>query len=103
MLPGKGVHLVLNEDVLGWVRDTLSEVATAYDDEVHDADPKVVVQQLCAPMANGGAGWESEKDSFGVKAIAKRPYKKGELRVTVVLTKQNELKLDIREWYEPQE
>jgi hypothetical protein len=45
-------------------------------------------------------GWQTEKDKFGTKVFAATPYKEGELRVTVVLTSRDELKLDIREWFQ---
>jgi hypothetical protein len=101
MFPGKGVHLVLNEEIHGFLQEALSDIADCYTDEQHDSGPKQVLDSLLA--TDDGLGWTKEKDAFGTKVFAARPYKKGELRVTVVLTKQDELRLDIREWFEPEE
>jgi len=102
MLPGKGVHLVMNNKILTWVNACLEDVANCYDDTLHDSDPGQVLDNLLGLVQEEYLPWVEEKDNFGRKAIRKMLYKKGELRVTVILTKQNELRLDIREWYEPQ-
>lgn len=95
MAPGKGVHLVLNEEILIWLGDVLSKIENQYSDELHDENPTEVLDRLTE------SGWTKEKDGFGTKVYAAKPYRDNELRVTVVLTKQNELRLDIREWFEP--
>jgi hypothetical protein len=104
MFPGKGAHLVLNEQILAFVQDTLAEVRGFYSDEAHDVDPQAVLNGLLSLNETTDRGdtfsWEEEKDNFGHKVLARMPYKKGELRLTVVLTKRGELKLDIREWFE---
>ena len=97
MFPGKGAHLVLNEDVLDFVNTCVDDVKAAYSDEKHDSDPAWVIAVLTDEDLHG---WTEEKDTFGRKAYRSMPYKKGELRVTVVLTKQNELRFDIREWFD---
>jgi hypothetical protein len=97
LYPGKGSHLVLNEEYLGWMRSALDEVTEAYSDDLHDSAPDEVIKVL-----NRDYEWESVNDKFGKKVYKKIDYKSGELRVTVVLTSKNELKLDIREWYEPE-
>jgi hypothetical protein len=101
MKPLKGVHLELTESVLGFLLQALDDVRTRYADELHDDNPAKVIENLEAD------GWTVEKDSFGTKVYASRPYgvsgqqeQKGELRVGVVLTKKNELKIDIRPWGE---
>jgi hypothetical protein len=101
MKPLKGTHLVLNESVLGFLVQALDDIRTRYSDEKHDNSPSEVIKDLEAD------GWTVEKDSFGTKAYTKRPYaisgqqeQKGELRVGVVLTRKDELKIDIRPWGE---
>jgi hypothetical protein len=100
LAPGKGAHLVLNDAVLGFLSTALSDLADQYSDEVHDKDPKAVRNAL---LEEGVPTliWTGVKDSFGDKVIAEMPYKKGALRVTLVLTRQGELRLDIREWFTP--
>lgn len=98
MAPGKGAHMVLNQGVLDFIEASLEELSEFYTDGGHDEAPEVIQEQL---LAIEGSEWIEEKDNFGRKVYRTMPYKKGELRVTVVLTKQNELRLDIREWYDP--
>lgn len=102
LLPGKGAHLVLNEEINGFVLTALSDIRVCYTDEIHDADPRLAIARLLSGSAENELEltWVEENDDFGRKAIASMAYKSGELRVTVVLTKRNELKLDIREWYD---
>jgi len=102
--PGKGVHIALNEQYRSFLADALNDIGQCYDDDVHDADPKAVINALMTDDEDItlGLSWIEEKDNFGHKVYAMTPYKKGKLRVTVVLTKQNELRLDIREWFEPE-
>jgi len=100
MFPGKGAHLVLNDEILAFVQEALMDIANCYGDEIHDADPVAVINGLVDGAGHANNTWIEEKDNFGHKAFTVMPYKKGELRVTIVLTKQNELRLDIREWFE---
>lgn len=96
LFPGKGAHLVLNQEVLDFLRESLERIESGYSDEDHDENPAGVLDEI----ANAeDTPWTSSKDNFGTKLYAAMPYKEGELRVTVVLTGKNELKLDIREWY----
>jgi hypothetical protein len=102
LLPGKsGAHLVLNQAVLDFVEACLEELSLVYTDDKHDSNPAEVLDALEATSHPEGVIWEREKDNFGTKVLSRMPYKKGELRITLVLTKQNELRLDIREWYDP--
>jgi len=104
LLPGKGAHIVLNEQILAFITEALEDVKKCYSDELHDDEPITVLDQLMDPtVANRADEWYKVKDNFGTKVFAKMPYKKGELRLTVVHTKQGDLKLDLREWYEPSE
>jgi hypothetical protein len=97
LFPGKGTHLVLNQEVGNFISLCMEQIAEVYSDDLHDNDPKAVLNYLFAHED----AWTEQEDNFGHKAYKSMPYKKGELRVTVVLTKQNELRIDIREWYEP--
>jgi len=97
MKPMKGAHLVLNDDILGFLQDALVEVSHAYGDDLADDAPHEVIDAL------EKNGWTKEQDSFGTKVYTARVYpvnghEQGELRVTVVLTKQDMLMLDIRVW-----
>jgi len=96
LAPGKGAHLVLNAEILEFVREALTTVDKYYSDEHHDNEPGIVIDDLLTEP-----GWSEEKDNFGRKAFTLMSYKEGELRVTVVHTKRGELKLDIREWFNP--
>lgn len=93
--PGKGAHLILNMKYLEHISNVMDDVADVYTDELHDADPRAIINLLAE------RGWEFEEDNFGAKVYKEIDYKTGSLRLTVVLTKQNELKFDIREWYDP--
>jgi hypothetical protein len=105
MAPGKGVHFVLTGKYLNWLRDALHDVDVVYSDAAHNVQPEIVVNTMTDPesdeISEFELQWERVKDNFGTKAFVSIPYKDGELRVTVVLSKQGELKLDIREWYDP--
>lgn len=94
--PGKGLHAVLNQATLDLLEAALEEISLVYNDELHDAEPAAMLDVL-----KNVEGWDEEKDNFGRKVFKMMPYKKGALRVTVVLTKQDELRLDLREWYDP--
>jgi len=96
LAPGKGAHLVLNEEILEFLMEALRIVNHDYTDALHDSEPGVVIDNLVAEE-----GWSEEKDNFGRKAFTHMKYKEGELRVTVVHTKRDELKLDLREWFQP--
>jgi hypothetical protein len=97
MVPGKGLHIVLNQEGLDFIEACLAEIRLVYTDGDHDESPKVVLEAL---LESDMAEWTEVKDNFGHKVFRGMEYKEGELRVTVVLTKQNELRLDIRTWLE---
>jgi len=100
LYPGKGAHLVLNEEILDFVRGTLEDINGVYSDEQHDESPALVIDGLLDGEIMHENTWTEENDNFGRKAYASKHYKEGELRITVVFTKRGELKLDIREWYQ---
>lgn len=102
LAPGKGFHGVLTQEYLNFIQTALAEVALCYDDETHDTEPKTVQDRLLEMGTDeDGTEWQEEKDNFGRKVYVEKEYKEGMLRVTCVLSKQNELRLDIREWYTP--
>ena len=103
LAPGKGAHLVLNEMYQEFLARALEDIGNAYSDQAHDTDPKAVITLLTETLEgdNRNFDWTLETDNFGIKAYASTPYKEGELRVTVVHTSRGELKLDIREWWNP--
>jgi len=92
--PGKGVHIDLTQRNLNFLRSTLQHVAEIYSDELHDQKPKEILDYCKA------AGFEFEEDNFGKKVFKRIEASKGDLRLTIILTKKGELKLDIRTWYE---
>jgi hypothetical protein len=120
--PGKGAHLVVNAEMLGFVRDTVQDIQEAYDeaggDPTYDELPKKFFQTICKTLLSAQRGedtliaeraylaeWEVASDKFGDKLIAWTRYPDGECRVTLILTKPKgskgpELKLDIRPWIE---
>jgi hypothetical protein len=102
MAPGKGVHAVLNQEVLDFVKACLEDIESCYSDEIHDSEPIDVINTLKGWDRDEDEKWSELKDNFGHKVFRIMPYKDQELRVTVVLTKQGELRLDIRQWYDPQ-
>lgn len=112
--PGKGVHLVLNTEIIDFLFDRIERIQHSYEafggDDAHDENPKVLFRN----MKNGlveTAFAEVDSDKFGEKVYFERPYPDGALRVTLILqgapsvdrngktTSKGSLKLDIRVWY----
>jgi hypothetical protein len=97
--PMKGAHLILNENILEFLRGKLSQIEQFYSDEQADEDAKAILDDLEA------SGWVRVKDKFGDKAYEYIVYPvgpsngQGELRVGVALTRSG-LMLDIRPWGE---
>jgi hypothetical protein len=107
--PGKGLHHTLTQEVLDFASRALENITDQYSDKIHDGSPKDVLDDLVdhgdfSIQPEEGPDvqfrWEREKDDFGDKAFVEMPFQEGALRITVVLTKKNELKLDIRSWYQ---
>jgi hypothetical protein len=91
--PMKGVHTFLNEETLKWLIESLNEVDKAYDDVLHEQETGAVLDNLSA------VGWTSSNDGFGQKMHRSLDLSRSqELRVTVVLKKDDTLALDIRTW-----
>lgn len=94
--PGKGIHMTLDFDTLEFIRLAVEEIWNAAPD---DEDPtKTILEDL----RGSATGWTLTKDNFGTKL-----YKVNEiddanqLRITVVVNKAGEVKLDIRTWFDP--
>jgi hypothetical protein len=106
--PGKGVHIDVNQEILDWLQRAIDDLRTVYTDEEHNENPKQVLDNLVdTSFERFGCltyEWAREKDKFGDKAYTVRPYPygddhtSGELRLTVVLRPNKELKLDLRPW-----
>jgi hypothetical protein len=113
--PGKGAHLVVNDEMLAFLNSALFELGEAYDEcggnEAQDEDVKGLFKAIAKKLLPGGdliardveQEWSVDADNFGDKLIAWTTYPDGECRVTLVLTKpkgsrKSELKLDIRPW-----
>ena len=96
----KGVHISLNEATSRFLESHLDELwkALALEDQ---GDGHTKNEQVMTNLVED-YGWVSTSDSFGKKAHVALMWKGDtELRVTVVLRK-NTLRIDIREWYEPE-
>jgi len=99
--PMKGAHLVMNEEVLLFIRESIGDILDNYTDAAHDESPADVIECIEALPDR----WTKVKDDFGTKVYKYMTYavnghEDGELRVTVVLKKDNTLSLDIRVWSE---
>lgn len=98
--PGKGFFGIASEDTLAFLAEALREVTEAYEegggDAGHDEEPKNILKALLSTD-----GWTAENDRFGKKAFKSIPVGEGAYRVTLVLTAKGELKIDIRNWFDP--
>jgi hypothetical protein len=105
LAPGKGMHAHLNGDTLAFfigAFDTLNEAIVEHCDgnglnDVLDSDAGA--GELFAHLRNE-LDWQYTKDSFGQKLYTETDFDNGTYRVTLVLNKNDELKLDVRNWYE---
>jgi len=96
----KGVHITLNSSTLGFFDRALDEVRKATELEDQEVGLSKAEQVLINLVED--YGWVSTSDSFGKKAHKAMMWAEDtELRVTVVLRKDR-LRIDIREWFEPQ-
>ena len=106
--PGKGFFGDATYDSVNFIQEALYDVITVFQssygpddvdgdawiDEGHAEDLLKALLKL--------EGWEPETDKFGKKAFKLIDWGEGAYRVTLVLTGQGSLKLDIRQWYIPQ-
>jgi hypothetical protein len=113
-MPGKGAFLHLNGDVLGFVTsavgaiyDVLTQEGTRDLNELLDNDQaENLFKQLKTELVDDDEQaeelrWSFTKDSFGKKIHKGIEWQGSEYRVTVILTSSDELKLDVRQWYDP--
>lgn len=108
MRPGKGVHTQVNEDLLGFVYNATQQLLSAYQhgggDLEYDENPIRLFNHMKNLLVTNPNKefyvdlWHYEEDAFGRKLYTEHDYPDGELRVTCVLNKRRELKLDIRPW-----
>lgn len=97
--PGKGAHLDLTEEVIVWISQVIQEAELKYQSEDGDAlQDNGKGLELLKEFER--LGWEREDDKFGKKAYRQLPWQEGAIRITVVLGKQGNLKLDVRYWYD---
>jgi hypothetical protein len=102
--PGKGFHGTVTSEVLNFLADAINDVREAYVDgggtELVDEGEAFKVLNLVTGFSSG---WTSTKDKFGKKLYREIDWQGGSYRVTVVLNSHGELKIDIRQWYNPDE
>jgi hypothetical protein len=98
--PGKGFMGIANEESLEFLHEAINDVHAAYlnagGDSTHDEDPRLILKELLTKE-----GWSPENDTFGKKAFKSIPVGEGAYRVTLVLTKNGDLRLDVRSWFDP--
>lgn len=112
--PGKGAFLQLNQEVLEFLNECFTDMWNA----AGEGSEQGTEEQPCEPsideLQDSGNGmqylkdirssathWIPTQDKFGTKLHKALPWEDGEIRVTVVL-KGNALKVDIRQWYDPE-
>jgi hypothetical protein len=98
--PMKGAHLIANEATINFVYEALYAIRSVMDDEATDFDSGHSIKLLATYE-----GWTTEQDKFGTKVYTSMPYPVnqhdvGELRVGLVLRKDDTLYVDIRPWGE---
>lgn len=110
LAPGKGGFFHLNGDTLGFFTMAMSELYDVLAQEgtrdvneaLDNGDAVDLFKQAKAELVEDESGtWSFEKDKFGQKVYKVLPWDTGAYRVTLVLTKDDELKLDVRQWYDP--
>jgi hypothetical protein len=95
--PLKGTTFPLNEASAAWIAETLHDLRTYFRDDIATDHPEDVLDML-----ERNCGWKRTEDEYGKKAYNETPCNMGAriidpvLRVTVVLTRHGELRVDIR-------
>ena len=96
--PMKGLHVMLNQDLLDFLWEARKEIDDIYTDELNEKNPATVLVRL------GKIGWTTVSDKFGTKAYksvtypaSNPPLSTDELRVTLI-NRKGALYLDIRPW-----
>jgi len=105
---GKGLHLSLTNKTLDFVHQCMEDIYNAYKPNGEGDDGDSIQDEACADvfvnwLIGTSAGWRKETGDgkFAKVTVYKEmPYKEGTLRVTVAVSPgNNELKLDIRQWF----
>lgn len=114
-LPGKGVFMSLNEEVLDWMKDTMECIWNAAGGEgelntlIDEGSDQM--KEFLRQLRGSSTGWVAEDDDFGIKLYRELEWADSadgtpqKYRVTLVITKPKNnqpprLKLDIRQWYQ---
>lgn len=106
LLPGKGGHFHLNGDVLKFFHDVMTDIGEHIGDEtLNDALDDGKARELFMNL-KGAHGWTYANDKFGEKCYREMDWQTGTYRITVVLMGgrdgDEQLKLDVRNWYDPE-
>lgn len=108
--PGKGAFLPLTQEVIEFLHECIEDmwnaagVGTEEDPEFPSLDELIDAEdglQYLKDLRASATHWKPSEDNFGVKLHKALPWNDGEIRVTVVL-KNDKLKIDVREWYDPE-
>lgn len=95
--PLKGTTFPLNEASATWIAEVLHDLRTYVNDEILALHPEDVLEML-----ERQCGWKRIEDEYGKKAYNETPCNMGArvidpvLRVTVVVTRHGDLRVDIR-------
>jgi hypothetical protein len=112
--PGKGAHLDLTEETLDFLHNCFEDLwnACCLTEDAVAANGDVALDELI-DSGNGmqylkdinasATHWKKAQDNFGAKLYKALPWNDGEIRVTVVLNKQDALKVDVRYWFDPEQ
>lgn len=99
--PGKGGHFHLNADTLEFFTNVFTllndELGEDLNERLDNDEETEIFKELKAK-----GSWEFQKDKFGQKLYREFPWQDGAYRITVVLNNRGELKLDVREWFDPE-
>lgn len=106
--PGKGFFGDGTKSSLEFFSTALQQLRMAYDveggDDAAENNPKkfwvgVKNYLMMDQSEDDDILWHQEEDKFGLKVWAGKKWGKNEYRVTFVLTRQGECKVDVRSWY----
>lgn len=110
--PGKGASLDLTEETLDFLQGAFEDMwnaAVAKDELEDENDDRNALNDLIdkgksiqylKDLRGSAQGWTPAQDTYGTKLYKSLPWNDGEMRVTVVLTKQGSLKVDVRFWFD---
>jgi hypothetical protein len=107
LLPGKGFHGDLTSETLNFFQQCFEDIWNTIGDDPESLDAAIdereqkPLMDFLRELHGSAAGWKQAKDKFGIKLYKAMPYGEGENRVTVVINSRNELKIDIRHWFDP--